>query len=93
MPLFVLYCTDRPDSGALRQATRPAHLAFIEENRAKVVMAGPLLGADGQAMQGSLFLLDVADRAGAEAFAAADPYRQAGLFESVRITGFRKVVG
>ena len=30
------------------------------------------------------------DRAAAEKFAANDPYRKAGLFQSVNITGWRK---
>ncbi|EFG9941320.1 hypothetical protein BL470_005420, partial [Escherichia coli] len=34
---------------------------------------------------GSLVVIDVADRSAAEAFAANDPYARAGLFESVEI--------
>jgi uncharacterized protein len=44
-------------------------------------------------MAGSLFILDTADRAAVEAFNAADPYQQAGLFGHVEIRGFRASVG
>ena len=46
--------------------------------------------ADGKP-RGSLLILDVADRAEAEAFAAGDPYAKAGLFESAVIRPFRQV--
>ena len=38
-------------------------------------------------------MLATADRAEAEAWAAADPYALAGLFESVEINGFKHVIG
>ncbi len=88
--LFALICTDRPGGLDLRMATRPAHLAFLETQAAKMVSAGALLDQDGKPC-GSLFVLDVADRAEAEAFAAADPYATAKLFESTKIRPFRQV--
>jgi len=92
MPLFMLACFDKPNSLDLRMATREAHLAYVRENLAQVKLAGPLLDeADG--MAGSLFVLDVADRAAVKAFNAADPYQTAGLFERVEIRGFRASIG
>ncbi len=44
---------------------------------------------DGPA--GSLLVIDVADRAEAEALVATDPYVKAGLFESSVIRPFRQV--
>ena len=43
-------------------------------------------------MVGSLLILDLADQAAADAFAAGDPYARAGLFESVTIHPWRKVL-
>lgn len=88
--LFALICTDRPGAQELRAATRPVHLAYLDSRVAELVEGGAMLGADGQAC-GSLLLIDVADRAAAEAFAAADPYAKAGLFESTVIRPFRGV--
>ena len=42
-------------------------------------------------MTGSLLIMDFPDRAGAEAFAADDPYNKAGLFQSVEIKAWKKV--
>lgn len=86
--LFALICTDRPASLELRMATRPQHLAFLETYSEKLVHAGALLDADGRPC-GSLLIIDVADRAVAEGFAAADPYAKSGLFESTVIRPFR----
>jgi uncharacterized protein len=89
---FAIACTDKPGALPLRQANRPDHLAYLEEAGASLCLAGPLLDAEGQP-KGSLLVLDVTDRAAAEAFAANDPYAKAGVFADVTITAFRPVLG
>ena len=93
MPVFALICHDKPNSLELRLATREAHLAYARGSGAKILLGGPLLADDGQTMQGSLILIEAADLAAAKAFAANDPYGRAGLFESVEIRPWRKVIG
>ena len=90
MPLFALICTDKADRLPLRQANRDAHLAYLRGSGV-VTQAGPFLDAAG-AMCGSLVVIDVADRAAAESWAAGDPYAQAGLFAKVRIEEWKKVI-
>ena len=92
MPLFMLACFDKPNSLDLRMATREAHLAYVRENVALVKVAGPMLD-DAEALAGSLFILEAEDSAAVEAFHAADPYQQAGLFGQVEIRGFRASIG
>ena len=91
MPYFAIHCIDKPDSGDLRVATRPAHLAHINTMGAAILVAGPLLRPDGRAM-GSLLIIDFDDRDAAIAFSNADPYHQAGLFESRSVTNWHKVL-
>ena len=91
MPYFAIHCIDKPDSGDLRAATRAAHLAHITTMGTAVLVAGPLLRPDGRAM-GSLLIIDFDDRETAIAFANADPYHQAGLFESRSVTNWHKVL-
>ncbi|MFC7333820.1 YciI family protein [Rhodocista pekingensis] len=88
---FILECLDRPGSLDIRAANRPAHLAHIDTVADRVIAAGPILADDGATPVGSLLILDFADRAEVEAFAAADPYARAGLFASSSIRPWRKV--
>ena len=89
---FVLYCTDKAGHKQVRADNRAAHVEYLKQNLASIVMAGPLLDDAGTGMIGILLIIEVADRAAADAFAAGDPYGKAGLFASVRITPWRKVL-
>jgi len=89
---FVLTCLDHPNNLARRMGAREAHLAYVKDNLAILKMAGPLLDDAGQ-MAGSIFVLDVADKAAVEAFNAADPYTKAGVFETATIQAMRITVG
>lgn len=89
--LAALICTDKPGHLQTRLDNREAHLAYGRAS-GKLVMEGPFLDAEG-AMCGSLLILDVADLAEAQAFAAEDPYAKAGLFSDVRIEQWKKVIG
>ena len=86
-----LMAHDKPGALQIRLDNRTAHLDHIKTSGV-VEMAGPLLDAQGQ-MCGSLIILDVADMAAAEAWAAADPYAVAGLFASVQLIEWKKVIG
>lgn len=89
---FVLHCVDKPGAGALRAENRPAHLEYLKTHADKIQMAGPILSEDGKAMLASLLILDVPTRADVEAFVAGDPYSKAGLFRSVTIAPWRRVI-
>ena len=90
MPLYAVICKDREGALPVRLATREAHLAHIEASGI-VVMAGPLL-TEGE-MRGSLVILDAPDLATAKAWSAGDPYLAAGLFDSVEVIEWKKVIG
>ena len=87
--LYVLNYIDKPDSLALRMATREAHLAYIAANKASVKAAGPYVSEDGQTMQGSLIVIEAPSFDDAKAFSAADPYVKAGLFADISIRPWR----
>ena len=89
--LIALIARDKPGALQTRKDNRAAHLAYIGETGV-VQQAGPLLDNAGD-MCGSLIVLDVADMAAAEAWAADDPYAKAGLFESVELIAWNRVIG
>lgn len=88
--LYAVICRDKPGHLHVRQSTRAAHLAYIEDTGI-VTMAGPFL--EGGEMCGSLVILETGSLASAQAWAAGDPYKAAGLFESVTVTEWKKVIG
>jgi uncharacterized protein YciI len=87
---FALICLDKPNALQTRVENRTAHLAYLQETGV-VEQAGPFIDAAGQ-MCGSLIVLAVATRAAAETWAAADPYAKAGLFASVMVQEWKKVI-
>ncbi|MGI9170328.1 MAG: YciI family protein [Caulobacteraceae bacterium] len=92
MPAFALVCIDKPDSLALRLATREAHFDYVRAHPGVIRLAGPFLNEAGE-MTGSLLLIETADIAAARAFSAADPYVLAGLFKWVEIRAWKATVG
>lgn len=90
MPLFAVICRDKPGALQTRLDTREAHLAHIRDT-GLVRMAGPLMEA-GE-MRGSLIVLEAGDLAQARDWAAGDPYAAAGLFASVEVILWNKVIG
>lgn len=83
----------RDKAGALqtRLDNREAHIAYLKDTGV-VAQAGPLLDDAGE-MCGSLVILDVEDMATAQAWADNDPYAKAGLFDTVTLTAWKRVIG
>ncbi len=90
---FVALCLDKPESQSLRIANRAAHLDFLRSRSDAIEVCGPLLSDDGQAMIGSLLIVQADDRAAAEKILSEDPYRKADLFSSVELRPWRWVIG
>jgi hypothetical protein len=90
--MFVcLIAHDKTGALDVRMENRPAHVDYLKSTD-HVHLAGPLIDAQG-GMCGSMIVLDVPDMAMAEAWAASDPYAKAGLFQSVTLTEWKKVIG
>jgi uncharacterized protein len=92
MAHFVLICLDKPGALDVRLANREKHFAYLSDHPGAVRLGGPFLDAEGR-MAGSMLIIEAADKAAAEAFAAADPYAVAGLFERVEVRAWRPTVG
>lgn len=88
---IALIAIDKPNAQQLRLDSREAHLAYVADTGV-VELAGPFLDEDGN-MAGSLLILSVDTMADAESWAESDPYAKAGLFESVNLRAWKKVIG
>jgi len=91
--LFVIFCIDRAGTEEKRKQAIKGHIDYLATNPIKVVMSGPLVTDDGARAIGSLFLVDAANRAEVEAFQRADPFFNAGIWETVEVRAFNKRVG
>ncbi len=89
--MYAVICFDRPDSAALRDAHRAAHMEFLDAHAARIVYGGPLKNAADGPSTGALIVLDCATRKEAEALAAADPFFRGGVYESVAVRAFKQV--
>jgi hypothetical protein len=89
---YVISCIDKAGHAHVRAENRPAHVDYLKANIGHIVMAGPTLSEDGEGMTGSLLIMEYATLAEVQAFADGDPYKAAGLFESVTIKPWKKVL-
>ncbi len=85
---FFIRAMYKPESLDLREAAMDAHLAHVRAHREQIQFAGPFLSDDGTTPIGTMCVIDVPDRAAAEAYVAADGYAQAGLLEEPDIRRF-----
>jgi uncharacterized protein len=88
--LFAVVCIDKNDGAPLRSALVANHLAYLR-NGSAVKLAGPFTDAAGN-MNGSLLIIEAADRKAAEAWVANEPFAKAGLFETTDIRGWFSVI-
>jgi len=96
--LYAIIANDIENSLTLRQQARPAHLARLQQLRdeGRLIIAGPFPAIDNEdpsvaGFTGSLIVAEFTDLASAQAWAAADPYVEAGVYDSVNIKPFKQV--
>ena len=88
---IALIAIDKPNALQIRLDNRDAHLAYVAQSGC-VELAGPFLSEGGQ-MCGSMLILTLNTMSDAEQWAENDPYAQAGLFESITLREWKKVIG
>lgn len=98
----MLYCiigSDKPGSLPLRRQARPDHLQRLEtlRDQGRLILAGPNPAIDspdpGDAgFSGSLIVAEFDSLADARAWADADPYVAAGVYEQVIVKPFIQVL-
>ena len=96
---YVIYSKDRENSLQARRDARSAHLARVELllEQGRLLLAGPRPAIDAPdpgpaGFQGSLIVARFESLADARAWADADPYVAAGVYESVEVTPFIRVM-
>ena len=96
---YVIYSRDRENALQARREARPAHLervhSMVEQGR--ILLAGPRPAIDSDdpgpaGFDGSLIVAEFESLEDARAWADADPYVLAGVYESVEVTPFIRVL-
>lgn len=96
---YVIEGYDGQDVLPKRLAARPQHIARLEALRdaGRLLLAGPCPAIDGEdpgpaGFSGSVVIAEFGSLAAARAWADADPYIDAGVYERVEVRPFRKVL-
>ena len=96
---YVIYAEDVENSLAIRMEARPAHLQRISAlvNEGRILVAGPTPAVDSEdpgeaGFTGSLIIAQFESLQDAQEWAEADPYVSAGVFKSVSVKPFKKVL-
>ncbi|UIZ58060.1 YciI family protein [Acinetobacter sp. SCLZS86] len=95
MPLFVLSCTDREGTLEKRLATRPLHLARLQqldaEGRLIVAGAMPKDPNNPQAgFYGSTMIVDFDSREALDAWLQDEPFLKEGVYSHIDVKPFNK---
>ncbi len=97
--LYVILGHDVPGSLEKRLAVRPDHLKRLEALRdeGRLMLAGPLPAIDSEdpgdaGFTGSLVVAEFDSLEDARGWADADPYLAAGVYDSVTVKPFKKVL-
>ena len=97
--LYMICATDVANSLDKRLAARPAHLERLNALKAegRLIMAGPFPAVDSPdpgpaGFTGSLVVAEFDSLEDAQSWAGADPYIEAGVYESVIVKPYKKVL-
>lgn len=97
--LYAIIGQDVADSLSKRQSARPAHLERLQslQTQGRLVLAGPFPAIDGPdpgpaGFRGSLIVAEFESLEAAKAWADEDPYIAAGVYQSVDVMPFKKVL-
>lgn len=96
---YVIIGQDVKDSLEKRLSARPQHLSRLEslKQQGRLLLAGPLPAIDSEdpgpaGFTGSVIIAEFDSLQAAQAWAQADPYVEAGVFEEVTVKPFKKVL-
>lgn len=96
--LYAIMSEDVEDSLALRQQTRPAHLARVAilQKQGRIIIGGPHPAIDNEdpgaaGFTGSLIIAEFESWEAAKAWADDDPYVIAGVYKKVTVKPFKQV--
>jgi len=92
-PVFLFVCKDGPTAPAARVAQLTGHLAHVEANWRRYIVAGPMRRPGETAICGSYFLLRATDVDEAWSIMRGDPYVTSDLYAEIEVTDVTPSIG
>jgi uncharacterized protein len=96
---YVFICEDKPDTLALRMKTRAAHIERLNalKDQGRLCVAGPCPAIDSEdpgeaGFTGSVVIAEFSSLDEAQTWAHDEPYLAAGVYDSVTVKPFKKVL-
>ncbi len=97
--LYAFISQDKPDTLGNRRTVRTSHLARLQalKDEGRLILAGPHPAIDSEdpgeaGFTGSLVVAEFDSLEDARQWADADPYASAGVYESIIVKPFKKVL-
>lgn len=90
--LFAVLFTDKPGHGALRAEHLQAHIAWVDQHKDVVLVAGSLREEPHDVPRGGLWVVEAESRAAVFELMKTDPFHTCGLRQSVEVLYWSKAL-
>jgi len=92
-PAFIFLCWDGPDAAGPRAEHLDGHLAHVEANWERYVVAGPMREPGGEELIGSTFIVLAETPEDAWDLMNGDPYVTCGMYDAIDIRELTLSIG
>jgi uncharacterized protein len=92
-PAYLFVCRDGPDAPRLRVQHLDGHLAHVEANWQRYVVAGPIKSPGTTTLNGSVFIVSAPDVEEAWALMKGDPYITSGQYSQIEVHDLTLSIG
>jgi uncharacterized protein len=90
--LFAVLFTDHPGQGALRAMHLEAHVAWVDQHKDQVLVAGSLRHEPSDVPKGGLWVVEAESKQAVHALMASDPFFTCGLRQHVDVLHWSKAL-
>ena len=90
--LFAVIFTDKPAHGELRASQLAAHVAWVEDHKHTVLVAGSLRAELQQVPKGGLWIVEAESKDVVNALLKTDPFFLCGLRQDVEVLHWSKAL-
>lgn len=90
--LFAVLFTDKPGHGSLRAEHLQAHIAWVDQHKATVLVAGSLREEPQAVPRGGLWVVDAESKAAVLDMMKSDPFFICGLRQDIEVLHWSKAL-